>query len=223
MQININVCKKVAVSYAVTTGSLTVDFESSSENALAALLSGGNFRARFFVRRMFVAQQPNELRATAEQRGAKVAAEYQQQLEAAIKQDGLKIAHGIFTVLELSNGAMNAVSVPRQDGTRVVMTSLTRDSIVNQDVVDENLQATLLNEARSILQQGLANGRYQPATAQYQPVIIGAAPQQAAAQPPVNPLQGLQAAAPEQQPAQQGAAPQPQQPVQQAVQQAPAF
>lgn len=214
MQININVCKKFSVSYVAQTGSLTVDFESDSTNALATLLSGGNFRARFFLRRMFDAKLPNEPQAAAEQRGAQKAQEYSQQLTPLLK-DGVRIAHGVFTISELSNGTMNAVSVPRNDGTRVVMTALTRDVIVNQDEVDETLQATLLNEMRSLFNQGIANGRYQAAQAVYQPTVVGAStaqPQQQA----VNPLAGLQAAAPEQSPAAQTA---PVQQVQQAAQQ----
>ena len=213
MQININVCKKFSVSYVAQTGSLTVDFESDSTNALSTLLSGGNFRARFFLRRMFTAKQPNEPQAAAEQRGAQKAQEYTQQLQPLVK-DGIRIAHGIFTIAELSNGTMNAVSVPRADGTRTVMTALTRDTIVNQDEVDEVLQATLLNEIRSLFNQGIANGRYQAAQAVYQPTVVGASTQQ---QPPTNPLVGLQAAPPEQQPAQQQ--PPVQQPAQQGVQQ----
>lgn len=215
MQININVCKKVSVSYVAQTGSLTVDFESQGDNALATLLSGGNFRARFFLRRMFTPIQPNEPQAQAEQRGAQKAAEYKQQLEQAIAQDGVKIAHGVFTVSELSGGTMNAISAPRADGMRVIMSSLTRDAIVSQDTVDENLQTTLLNEAKSVFNQGIANGRYMAAQAVYQPVQVGAQP----VQQPQNPLAGLQAAAPEQQPGVQQPV---QQPIQQPVQ-APQF
>lgn len=207
MQININNCKKFSVSYIVGTGSLTVDFESTNDNPLALLTSGGNFRARFFLRRMFQPMQAGEAQIAAEQRGAAAAQAYTEKLGAVIG-DGVKIAHGIFTVTELSEGTANAISAPRADGTRVIMSSLTRDAIVSQDTVDETLQNTLLAEAKSVFKQGLASQRYQIAQAVYQPVQVGAS----AVQQPQNPLAGLQAAAPEQQPGVQ-------QPVQQPVQQ----
>lgn len=195
MQITINNCKKFTVSYVATTGSLTVDFESTNDNALALLSSGGNFRARFFLRRMFQPTQAGEQQLVAEQRGAQAAQAYTEKLGAVIG-EGVKIAHGIFTVTELSEGAANAISAPRADGTRVIMSSLTRDAIVSQDTIDETLQNTLLAEAKSVFKQGLASQRYQIAQAVYQPVQVGAQP----AQQPQNPLQGLTGALPEQQP-----------------------
>ena len=212
MQININVCKKFLVSYIIGTGSLTVDFESTNDNPLALLTSGGNFRARFFLRRMFQPIQAGEQQIAAEQRGAAAAEAYSQKLASVIG-DGIKVAHGIFTVTELSEGTANAISAPRADGTRVIMSSLTRDAIVSQDTVDETLQNTLLAEAKSVFKQGLASQRYQIAQAVYQPVQVGAS---AVQQAPQNPLVELQAAAPEQQPVQQPV--QQQAPIQQPVQ-----
>lgn len=210
MQININVCKKFSVSYIIGTGSLTVDFESTSDNPLALLTSGGNFRARFFLRRMFQPIQAGEQQLVAEQRGAAAAEAYSQKLATVIG-DGIKIAHGIFTVTELSEGTANAISAPRADGTRVIMSSLTRDAIVSQDTVDETLQNTLLAEAKSVFKQGIASQRYSIATAVYQPVHVGAG----AVQQANNPIAGLQAAAPEQQPGMQQAPVQQQAPIQQ--------
>ena len=222
----INECKLSNVSYVLAQGSLVVDFESQSNDPLAALMAGGNFRARFFMRRYFQPMQQGEVMAQVEMRAQKAAADYKQALTAALGQDGtVSIAHAIFTVTELSGGSMNAVAVRRSDGTSVVMSSLTRDQIVTKGTTaTDELRAQMLADAKSVFMQGLSNGRYTPAQAVYQTVTVGPA-QQA----PVNPLAGLQAAPPEQQQVPVGSQPGSQGSVQVgsqpqfATQQAPAF